>query len=242
MDISNRTALVTGANRGIGQALVEALLAQGVRRVYAAARRPESLPAFGDERVLPLRLDINDAQQVAAAAAEAQDVDLLLNNAGRASFASLLDADEDELRADMETNYFGTLRVIRAFLPVLERNTDPAIVNVASIAAFVNFPALGGYSATKAALFSLSQGLRTELTPRGIAVHTVNPGPIDTEMAAELDMDKTSPAQAAASILQGLSRGEADIFPDDAARQMFEVWQGDYRALEAMVAQMHQAV
>lgn len=238
MELKNRTVLVTGANRGMGRELVVQLLAAGARKVYAAARRAESLPDFADPRVMPLALDITDPAQVHRAASEAGDVDLLVNNAGRAAFASLLDAAPEELRADLETNYFGTLEVIRAFLPVLEAKADAAIVNVVSIAAFVNFPGLGGYSASKAALFSLSQGIRIELAARGIGVHTVNPGPVDTDMARDLEMPKTSPREVVTNILDSLRRGEADIFPDPTAAQMFEVWRGDYRELEKTVAQM----
>ncbi|MEO0973546.1 MAG: SDR family oxidoreductase [Pseudomonadota bacterium] len=240
MKLENRTVVVTGANRGIGRAIVEALLTRGVKKVYAAARKPQSLPDFGDHRVVPLALDVTDDAQVKAAANEASDADLLINNAGRAAFANALEADEALLRADMDTNYFGTLKVMTAFVPVLEGKAQAAIANVASIAAFVNFPGLGGYSASKAALFSISQGLRMTLQGRGISVHTINPGPIDTDMAESIEMDKTSPQDAANNILDGLEQDVADIFPDAVAAQMIDVWKGDYRALEAMVAQMNE--
>ena len=239
MTFSNRTALVTGANRGIGKALVAELLAAGVKKVYAAARNPAQLPDFADERVVPLTLDITNPSQVNDAAAAAADTDLLINNAGTAAFASLLDAPLETLQADVNVNYYGTLNMMRAFVPVLEGKRDAAIVNVVTIGAFVNFPGLGGYSASKAALFSASQGIRMELAPRGIAVHTVNPGPIDTDMAKDLEMDKTSPEETARNILAGIADGQAEIFPDATSQQMFEVWKGDYRELERMVAQMH---
>jgi len=139
---------------------------------------------------------------------------------------------------DMNTNYYGTLDMVRAFVPVLETHKDAAIVN---IAAFANFPIIGGYSASKAALFSLSQGIRIELATRGIAVHTVNPGPIDTELAKEFPIDKADTKDTAENILNALEDGEADIFPDEAGRQMFATWQNDYRDLEAMVSEMHHA-
>jgi short-subunit dehydrogenase len=141
----------------------------------------------------------------------------------------------------MQTNYFSTLDMIRNFVPLLETKRNAAIVNVASIAAFVNFPIIGGYSASKAALFSLSQGIRIELATRGIAVHTVNPGPIDTELAREFEADKASPKETAENIIRGLENDEADIFPDVGGQQMFDVWRNDYRDLEAMVLQMHNA-
>ncbi len=238
MKLTNRKVLVTGANRGIGRALVQALLAEGVAKVYAAARDPQAI-TFDDARVVPVRLDVTDAEQVAAAARLADDVDLLINNAGTAAFASVLDAPFEALAGDLEVNYYGTLRVMREFLPALERaQGEAAIVNVVTIAAFVNFPGLGGYSASKAALFSATQGIRMQLAPKGISVHTVNPGPIDTDMAKDLTMDKTSPEEAARNIVAGLKGDQAEIFPDPAAQQMFEVWNGDYRELERMVADM----
>lgn len=239
MNIKNRNVLITGANRGIGRATVNSLLAAGAGKVYAGARRIESLPDFDNARVVPLQIDITDTASVRRAAEIAGDVDLLINNAGALAPGSVLDAPLADIERDMNVNYYGTLDMVRAFVPVLETKPGAALVNVVTIAAFVNFPGLGGYSASKAALFSLSQGLRIELAPRGIAVHTVNPGPIDTDMAKDLDMDKTSPQIAADNIVRGLENNEADIFPDAAAEQMFGLWRGNYRDLEAAVYQMH---
>jgi NAD(P)-dependent dehydrogenase (short-subunit alcohol dehydrogenase family) len=241
MKLNDRNILVTGANRGIGRALVDALLAAGAAKVYAGARRLESLPDFGDSRVQPVQIDITDPASVQAAAEVAADVDLLVNNAGTAQMASVTDAPLATLEADMNVNYYGTLNVIRRFLPTLDARPGAAIVNVVTVAAFVNFPGLGGYSASKAALFSVSQGLRIELAPRGIAVHTVNPGPIDTDMAKDLDMDKSSPETVAANVVRGLEADEADIFPDPAAEQMIGLWKGNYRDLEAAVYDLHHA-
>lgn len=235
MNIQNRIVLVTGANRGIGKAIVESLLQNGVKKIYAAARDLASLPDFNDARITPLKLDIVNAADIALATKTAHDIDMLINNAGVAAFSSAADGDFDLVRRDMDVNYFGTLNMCRAFIPVLEKNASSSIVNVASIAAFVNFPILGGYSASKAALFSISQGLRIELAPKNIGVHTVNPGPIDTDMAKDLPMEKSSPADAAKNIITALKNNEADIFPDDTSKQMFATWQQDYRQLEAMV-------
>ena len=214
MNLNQKTVLVTGANRGIGLAIVNSLLGKGVKKIYAAARDPKKLPDFNDGRVVPLKLDIDDIEQIEAAAVTASDVDLLINNAGVAAFTSLLTGPRELLERDMNTNYYGTLDMVRAFVPVLETKRDAVIVNIATIAAFTNF------------------------APKGIAVHTVNPGPIDTEMAREFDMEKSSPESTADNILAGLESDEADIFPDIGGRQMFDIWSNDYRDLEEMVNQM----
>ena len=241
MNLSGKIVLVTGANRGIGLAIVKVLLNKGVSKVYAGARDTNKLPDFGDTRVVPLTLDITNKEQVAAAAITAGDVNVLINNAGVAAFSSILDGPLELVERDMNTNYFGTLDMVRTFVPVLEGRDGAAIVNIVTIAAFANFPIVGGYSASKSALFSLSQGIRTELAPRRIAVHTVNPGPIDTELAKEFPADKADADQTAENIIAGLANDEADIFPDEMGRQMFDVWQSDYRGLERMVYDMHHA-
>lgn len=241
MNLTGKTVLVTGANRGIGFALVKALLEKGASKIYAGTRNTQKLPDFGDDRVVPIELDITNSEQVEAAAKTAGDVSVLVNNAGVAAFSSLLDGPLDLVERDMNTNYFGTLDMVRSFVPVLEGKEGAAIVNVVTIAAFANFPILGGYSASKSALFSLSQGIRTELAPKNIAVHTVNPGPIDTDMAADFPTDKADVDQTARNIIAGLENDEADIFPDEAGRQMFDVWKSDYRDLERMVYDMHHA-
>lgn len=238
MNLNNKTALVTGANRGIGKAIVESLLRKDVKKVYAAARDINKLPNFNDDRVVPLSLDIGNTDQIQQAVAAAGDIDLLINNAGVAAFTSLVDGPMDLIQRDMDINYYGTLSAIRAFLPVLKKSKEAAIVNIASIASFVNFPMLGGYSASKAALFSLSQGMRIELANQGIAVHSVNPGPIDTDMAKDFDADKATPESTADNILAGIDADVADIFPDTGGQQMFDVWKQDYHELEKMVAQM----
>lgn len=238
MNFENKVVLVTGANRGIGKALIQSLLKKDVKKVYATARNLEDLPDFSDDRVVGLTLDITNQDQVKAAAAEAGDVDILINNAGVAAMASLINSPTDILERDMNTNYYGTLNMVRAFVPLFETKTDTAIVNVVTIGAFVNFPMAGGYSVSKAALFSMSQGIRIELQPKGISVHTVNPGPIDTEMAKDFNVDKTSPDITADNILTALENDEADIFPDPGSKGMFDVWSNNYRDLESAVSQM----
>lgn len=238
MQLEGKTVFVTGTNRGIGNSLIEALLEQGVKKVYAAARKPETIAGFGDGRVEKVMLDITNQSQVLKSAQDALDTDILINNAGVAAYVSILDGPMELIERDMNTNYYGTLSMMRAFIPVLERKDVSAIMNVTSIGAFVNFPFLGGYCASKAALFSATQAARIELTSKNIAVHSINPGPIDTDMAEDFEGEKTSSMDAAKAILEGLEAGVADIFPDPGGQAMFEVWNNNYRNLEQMVVDM----
>ena len=238
MKIANRIVLVSGANRGIGKAIVEELLKNNVKKVYAGARSISSLPQFNDDRVIPIELDITNSILVKKASEKANDIDLLINNAGVATFSSILEGPIDDVHKDMNTNFFGSLKMTRAFVPVLERNESSAIVNIVTIGAFGSFPIVGGYCASKAALFSMSQATRIELAPKRISVHTVNPGPIDTDMAKEFDSDKTSPEKTAQNIITELQNDTADIFPDPGSQAMFEIWKKDYRDLEKMIGGM----
>jgi len=238
MELENRTVLVTGANRGIGAALVSELLKRNVAKVYAGARRTESLPDFADPRVIPLALDITQQSQIQAAAKRAKDVDLLMNNAGSATYASVLESPLEMISRDMQTNYYGTLSVIRAFVPVLEKSGNGAIVNMLTIVSLASMAVLGGYSASKAALYSATQALRKELKNRGIRVHGVFPGPVDTDMTKDLQITKTSPVEVARAILEGLKRGVEDIYPDPMALQMSELWSKNPKELEKQFAAM----
>jgi len=236
MRLENRTILITGSNRGIGKALISALLQQKVTKIYAAARNPDSLPDFNDNRVVALKLDITDSAHIQHAVQAASNLDMLINNAGSISSASAFDSPMEAVRKEMEVNYFAKLDMMRAFLPILKSAKDAAIVNIDSIAAFVNFPFLGAYSASKAASYSLSQGARIEFSQYGITVHSVNPGPIDTDMTAGADGEKTSPEETAAGIIAGLKNDEPDIFPDPIGKNMFNLWKEDYRKLEALAS------
>lgn len=238
MELKTKTVFVTGSNRGIGKALVQALLERGVKKVYAAARNTNQITDFNDSRVEKIRLDITDQNQIAEAVKQATDTDVLINNAGTAQYLSILEGPLDLIKSDMMVNYYSTLNMMRAFIPVLEGKSNATIANVISMAAFVNFPFLGGYCASKAALFSLTQGARIELAAKGIKVHSINPGPIDTDMAKGYDGEKTSPEETAKAILEGLIAGDADIFPDPHGRDMFDVWNTHYRDLEQMVSDM----
>jgi NAD(P)-dependent dehydrogenase (short-subunit alcohol dehydrogenase family) len=240
MQIKDSVALVTGANRGIGRAFVGALLAGGARRVYASARTVASLDAVVrlDARVTAVQLDVTNAAEAQAAAALAKDVTLLVNNAGTLNAGTLTDVPVASVRADMETNYFGTLSVVNAFAPVIEKNGGGAIVNILSVVSFASMPGIAAYNASKAAEWSLTQSFRAGLGARGIAVHGVFPGPVDTDMARGFDMAKTPPAEIAKATLAGIEKGEEDIFPDAMSQQVYGAWTQDHKAVERQFAAM----
>ncbi len=243
MKIEGSVALVTGANRGIGKAIVEALRDRGAARIYATARNVDalaSLVATDPERIVPLALDVTDREAVRAAAKNATDVSLLVNNAGSAHFTGFMNTDDPATaaQADMDVNYFGTLSMIRAFAPGLKASGGGAIVNVASIASFVNFPVLGSYSASKAANHSLTQGVRAELKAQGTLVVGVYPGPVDTDMARDFDAPKVPPSQIAAAILDAVTNSTEDVFPDETAANLHAGLLSDPKATEQQVGTM----
>ncbi len=225
--IDGRSVLVTGANRGIGRALVEEALRRGAKRVYAGTRRPF---AHSDERVTPLALDVTDAEQTRQAAEYVECLDILVNNAGLALYDDL--SDRAVLERQLAVNLFGTYGVTQAFLPLLTRSRG-AVVNVLSVAAWAALPVLPGYSISKAAAFSLSQSLRAHLAGRGVSVHAVMLGPVDTDMTRGLDIPKSSPESVARGIFDGVENEEEDIFPDPVSESMADGWRGGVaKALE----------
>ena len=241
MKIQGSIALVTGANRGIGRSLVEALLEAGAAKVYAGARKLadlEPVRALDPARVVPLELDITDAHEVAAATAAAGDTTLLINNAGVLGSGSVLASPEEAIRQDMEVNYFGTLALSRAFAPLLEANGGGALVNVLSVVSFVSMPGLGGYNASKAAAWSLTQSLRAELSKRQIAVISVFPGPIDTDMAKDIPLEKTPPSAVAEEVLAAIEAEREDVFPDPMSKEVYAGWAADHKAVERQFAAM----
>jgi len=236
MQIEGTVALVTGANRGLGKAIVAALLAAGAKKVYAAARDERTI-ARHDPRIVPITLDVTKPEQVAAAAALARDVTLLVNNAGVCTSYNVLTTSAVELDTDYRTHVHGTLDVVRAFLPALARAPGRStVVNVLSLAALANVPTFGGYSASKAAAYSITQALRSELRPQGIDILAALPGPIDTDMVRNFPMPKTSPDDAARSLVAGIERGDEEIFPDPLAQQMSALWKQNPKNLERALA------
>jgi NAD(P)-dependent dehydrogenase (short-subunit alcohol dehydrogenase family) len=227
MTLAGRTVLVTGANRGIGQALVEEALRRGAERVYAGTRHPLS---HSDGRVTPLTLDVTNAAQTQAAVERVETLDILINNAGLGLYDDL--SDRAALEQHLAVNLYGTYGVTQAFLPLLTRSRG-AIVNVLSVAAFAALPVIPAYSISKAAAFSLSQSLRALLAGRGVSVHAVMPGPVDTDMSRGLDAPKASPESVARAIFDGLEKGEEEIFPDPMSASMAESWRsGAAKTLE----------
>jgi NAD(P)-dependent dehydrogenase (short-subunit alcohol dehydrogenase family) len=239
--IEGSVALVTGANRGIGRALTEALVKRGAKRVYATAREPQALEELARRhpgRVVPLRLDVTDGDEVAQAARAAGDVDVLFNNAGVVEGKGLADQDlVDKARREMEVNYFAPLRLLLSFADGLAARGG-ALINVSSVAGLTNFAFFPTYSASKAAVHSLTQGARALLASRGVSVIGVYPGPVDTEMAREITLEKASPEHVAEAILDGVEAGTEDVFPDPFAATFGAQFESSPKASERQAAAM----
>ena len=215
MQLENSVALVTGANRGLGRHFAAQLVQRGAK-VYAAARRPETIDLPG---VIRVRLDITDPESVAQAAKIADDATVVVNNAGTSLGVNLLEGDLDAIRLEMETHYFGTLAVTRAFAPVLERNGGGAVLNVLSVLSWLHPGPFGAYSAAKAAEWAKSNALRDLLAPKGIAVSALHVGFMDTDMAAAVPADqKIDPALVATLALDGIAVGKPEIVADEFSR------------------------
>lgn len=239
MQIRNATALVTGANRGIGLALVKALLNSGAKKVYTGARDVKTLEAvvaLDRTRVQPVRLDVTNAEHISAATAVAPDVNLLINNAGILEFGSFVDVATDKVARQFATNFYGKLNMALAFAPVIENNGGGAIINLLTLVALASMPGLSTYNATKAAAWSMTQSLRATLASKKIQVIGVFPGAVDTDMLAGVDMPKTSPADIASAIISGVESGTEDIFPDPMSTQLYAAWKTDHKAVERQFA------
>jgi NAD(P)-dependent dehydrogenase (short-subunit alcohol dehydrogenase family) len=241
MKIHNATALVTGANRGIGFAFVQALLQAGAKKVYATTRKLDSLSevtALAPDRVIPLQVDVTDYNSIAVLAERTHDVNLLINNAGILAFGSILDVPTETIASQFDTNFYGTLNMSRAFVPIIEQNQGGAIVNLLTLVALASMPGLSTYNASKAAAWSMTQSLRASVAAKGIGVHGVFPGAVDTEMLAGVDLPKTSPADIVTAVLAGIESGQEDIFPDPMSTQLYAAWKQDHKAVEKQFATM----
>jgi NAD(P)-dependent dehydrogenase (short-subunit alcohol dehydrogenase family) len=218
MTITDKTVLVTGANRGIGQALVEEALRRGAKRVYAGTRQPLT---HSDRRVTPLTIDVTNVSQIQRAVADVGNLAVLINNAGVAIYDDL--SNFDVIERHLAVNFLGMLRVTQAFLPLLRRSRG-AIVNNLSLVALAALPVIPAYSISKAAAFNLTQSLRALLASQGVTVHGVILGPVDTDMNRGFEIPKASPESAAQRTFDGLEKGEDDIFPDPASESIAESW------------------
>lgn len=225
MDIRNAVVLVTGANRGLGRALVEAFREAGAKKIYAAARDPKSVTADG---VVPIALDVTSPDSIAAAARECADVNVLVNNAGISRGGSLL-SDEGELRAreELQTNLFGPWRMSAAFAPVLASQGGGTVVNVLSVLSWISLPGTSTYCVSKAAAWSLTNGLRHELAAQGTHVVGVHVGLMDTDMTAGLDAPKASPRDVAEQIVQAVRDGLPEVLADETSRAVRASLGGD---------------
>jgi len=218
MDIKNAVVLVTGANRGLGLEFARQALARGARKVYAAARDPARVSLAGVE---PLKLDVTHPEDVAAAARQCGDVTLLINNAGIALTGGFLEAGSAEAaRTQLETNFFGPLRLSQAFAGILRGNGGGAILNVLSIASWINSPLLGTYGATKSAAWALTNGLRHELREQGTQVLGLHVGFVDTDLTRGFDVPKTAPDVVVARALDALQAGADEVLADEITRQV----------------------
>jgi NAD(P)-dependent dehydrogenase (short-subunit alcohol dehydrogenase family) len=231
MNIQNKTVLITGANRGIGRALVNEALRRGAKRVYAGTRGALSV---ADARVTPLRLDVTNASQIEQAAGEVNTLDVLINNAGIALYDDL--SNFDVIEQHLAVNLFGSLKMSRVFLPLLRRSKG-AIVNSLSLMALAPLPLTPAYAISKAAAFNMTQSLRALLVGQGVTVHGVFLGPTETDMTRGFEIPKASPEAVAQGIFHGLKNKEEDIFPDPASQSIAEGWRtGVAKAFERQYA------
>ena len=231
MNVINRTVLITGANRGIGRALVNEALKRGAKRVFAASRIPLQI---ADERVTTLTLDVTNASQIQHAVDQVGSLDVLINNAGIAAYDDL--SNPAVVEQHLAVNFLGPLKVTNAFVPLLKRSRGAVVSNL-SLAALAALPMIPAYSISKAAALNMTLSLRALLAAEGVSVHAVILGPIDTEISRGLQIPKTSPECAAAGIFDGLEKGEDEIFPDPASAAIGDAWRnGAVKTMERQFA------
>lgn len=241
ISVRNSAVFVTGANRGIGRAIVEEAINRGASLVYAAARDTSKLSEAAEQsngKIIPVELDVTNQNQILKAAQRAKDTKVLINNAGIAGFSGFMyHFSEESARKELEVNYLGPLNVTRAFLKVLI-NQKGAVVNIVSVGGLSSFPLAATYSASKAAAHSLTQGIRAEIGPHGVSVFGVYPGTIDTDMAAGVEMEKESPANVAIRIFDGMEHGVEDITTDKFSDEFVSNFKVDAKAVEREFSQM----
>lgn len=237
MNIENAVVLVTGANRGIGKQLVETLIAHGAAKIYAGARSTSDMPDFGSSAVIPVVLDVTNKQQISDVAAQANDVTLLINNAGVLDFGDVLSVDQAQLTRAFDVNLFGLLNMSQAFAPILTENKG-SMVNMLTLLSMVAAPGMSAYSASKAAAWSIHMSLKVTLAAQGVPVQGVFPGAVDTDMLSSVDMEKTSAIEVAQAIVSGVQANAENIFPDPMSQQVYSLWKTDHKAVEQQFGQM----
>lgn len=242
MKLTGAVVLITGANGGIGTEFIKQLQAAGVAKIYAAARRIETLDAvkaMAPQTIVPVAVDVTNPGQVEAAAAQCSDVNLLINNAGVSFDTSVLSAPSlESARKEMEVNYFGTMSMCRAFADVLKNNGGGAIVNIASLVGKVNLPFMGTYCASKAAEISLTQCVRAELAAQGTLVVAVMPATVDTDFAKDYPPPKVAPSEVVSTTLQAIEQGEEDVYPGEQAVYLSQALLQDPKGVEKQLAGM----
>ncbi len=237
--LKNKVVLITGANRGIGKSLVKACLEKGARKIYATARDVNKIPDFGNDRVVALTLDITDNTQILEVLEKTKDTEVLINNAGVLSPGNILEGEINAIENDMNVNYLGTIQMMQAFAPILEKNTPSKIINIASIVAYSPLPSIAGYSASKTALYSATLSVRIELEKKGVTVHAVNPGAIDTDMNKGSDWEMPSSDEIATIILDKVETGTLDIVPDEIGLGMYNKWKEAPSKLAAFFSELY---
>ncbi len=244
MDIQNSVVFITGANRGIGKAYAEGFLAAGAQKIYLGVRNTDSVAdmvANNPEKFVPITLDVTNQNQVDAAAAQAQDVNILINNAGVLFAGALQDVNAlENARKEMDVNYFGVIAMTQAFAPILKANGGGVLVNLSSIAGHLSFPGLATYSASKFASHALTMATRLELADQGTRVIGVYPGPIETDMTTDFEMETAPPSQVPDTTIQAIQQKQEDVFTDDFSINMYKAVKADPKAVEADLLKMHQ--
>ena len=244
MKIQDSIVLITGANRGIGKAYAEEFLKQGAQKIYLGVRNPDSVADFAAQNpdvLIPLKFDVTNQEDIQNAAQIAQDVTILVNNAGILFFDDFSSADLIEnARQQMDVNYFAPLAVTQKFAPILKKNGGGTLVTVSSIVGHVSMPAITTYCASKYAVQSMILNARAQLASQGTQVIGVYPGPIETDMAADLEMDKFPPEQVAQETLKAIESGEEDVFTDEFAKSTYQAFRDNPKAVEAQMREMAQ--